>query len=328
MRTEWVTVRTVWGRNREEVRWILFLRYFGSIWLSGGVFSVPVSENRQYRGLWFSSGKQSSHGVKEGSCWLVRRAVSDKKISGQERVRRSNIRLPGFLDRVCVESQYKGYPVHTPGDLLRFLQVGPDDRTKTLESRESCSLLSWFAAKFRKKQKIVFRRLPKRSCSKWQILPTILRTFNWEMFRNERGACGSRCSSISVSGKEKREDGSDVTIVALKLAMNSHFPLPKIRNWRWAYTFPCQKFALLVSAFTLPVSPFTERLPLWRWNSQWVHTFHCQNFFRRLCSPSFIWHEPCDEWSKTQENWSNPTQSYFVLSIEKMNQINTKNYWK
>ena len=23
------------------------------------------------------------------------------------------------------------------------------------------------------------------------------------MFRNERGACGSRCSSISVSGKEK-----------------------------------------------------------------------------------------------------------------------------
>ena len=31
----------------------------------------------------------------------------------------------------------------------------------------------------------------------------MLRTFNWEMFRNERGACGSRCSSISVSGKEK-----------------------------------------------------------------------------------------------------------------------------
>ena len=31
----------------------------------------------------------------------------------------------------------------------------------------------------------------------------MLRTFNWEMFRNERGACGSRCSSMSVSGKEK-----------------------------------------------------------------------------------------------------------------------------
>ena len=58
----------------------------------------------------------------------------------------------------------------------------------------------------------------------------------------------------------------------LSLAKNSH-------NWRWAYTFPCQKFALF-SPFTLPVSPFTERSPWWRWNSQWVHTFHCQKNFR------------------------------------------------
>ena len=36
----------------------------------------------------------------------------------------------------------------------------------------------------------------------------------------------------------------------LSLAKNSH-------SWRWAYTFPCQKFALFVSPFTLPVSPFT-----------------------------------------------------------------------
>ena len=79
--------------------------------------------------------------------------------------------------------------------------------------------------------------------------------------------------------RERERDGSDVTIVALKLAMNSHFPLPKIRNWRGAYTFPCQKFALFVSPFTLPVSPFTERSPLWSWNSRWVHTFHCQKFF-------------------------------------------------
>ena len=57
------------------------------------------------------------------------------------------------------------------------------------------------------------------------------------------------------------------------LAKNSH-------NWRWAYTFPCQKFALFVSPFTLPVSLFTERSPWWRWNSQWVHTFHCQKIFR------------------------------------------------
>ena len=103
----------------------------------------------------------------------------------------------------------------------------------------------------------------------------------------------------------------------LSLAKNSH-------NWRWAYTFPCQKFALFVSPFTLPVSPFTERSPLWRWISQWVHTFHCQKFLRPLCSPSFKWHEPHDEWSKTQDKWSNPAQSYFVLPIEKLNQINTK----
>ena len=65
----------------------------------------------------------------------------------------------------------------------------------------------------------------------------------------------------------------------LSLAKNSH-------NWRWAYTFPCQKFALFVSPFTLPVSPFTERSPLWRWNSQRVHTFHCQRIFRPRCSRS------------------------------------------
>ena len=75
-------------------------------------------------------------------------------VSGQERARRSNIRLPHFLDRVYVESQHKGHPVHTPGDLLRFLQIGPDDRTNTLESRESCSLLSWFAAKLRKNRRL------------------------------------------------------------------------------------------------------------------------------------------------------------------------------
>ena len=43
---------------------------------------------------------------------------------------------------------------------------------------------------------------------------------------------------LSVREREREReiqtdrDGSDVTILALKLAMNSHFPLPKIRNWR------------------------------------------------------------------------------------------------
>ena len=127
----------------------------------------------------------------------------------------------------------------------------------------------------------------------------------------------------------RERDGSDVTIVALKLTINLHVPFVKnSHNWRWVYTFPCQKLGLFVSPFTLPVSPFTERSPLWRWNSQWVHTFRCQKFFRPLCSHSFKWLEPRDEWSKTQDKWSNPALSYIVLPIEKMNQINTKNYWK
>ena len=84
---------------------------------------------------------------------------------------------------------------------------------------------------------------------------------------------------------ERDRDGSDVTIVALKLAMNTLSLAKNSHNWRWAYTFPCQKFALFVSPFTLSVPPFTERSPLWRWNSQWVHTFHCQNFFARFVPP-------------------------------------------
>ena len=55
-------------------------------------------------------------------------------------------------------------------------------------------------------------------------------------------------SRLSLHGEVTR-DGSDVTIVTLKLAINLHFPLPKIRTYR----FP----------FTLLVSPFTERSPLW-----------------------------------------------------------------
>ena len=89
----------------------------------------------------------------------------------------------------------------------------------------------------------------------------------------------------------------------LSLAKNSH-------NWRWAYTFPCQKFALFVSPFTLPVSPFAERSPWWR--NEFTVLSIAKNFFAlRLCSPSFKWREPRDEWSKTQDKWSNPAQSYF-----------------
>ena len=68
----------------------------------------------------------------------------------------------------------------------------------------------------------------------------------------------------------------------LTLAKNSH-------NWRWAYTFPCQKFALFVSPFTLPVSPFTERPKGHHCRAEirneFIHTFHCQIFFALFVPP-------------------------------------------
>ena len=42
-------------------------------------------------------------------------------------------------------------------------------------------------------------------------------------------------------------DGSDVTIVALKLAKNSHFPLPKIRNGTYS------RYGFIVGEFPSPV---------------------------------------------------------------------------
>ena len=65
--------------------------------------------------------------------------------------------------------------------------------------------------------------------------------------------------------REREIDGSDVTIVALKVAMNLHFPLPKSSTIGDELTLSlATKNAILDSPFTLPVSPFTERSPWWR----------------------------------------------------------------
>ena len=72
----------------------------------------------------------------------------------------------------------------------------------------------------------------------------------------------------------------------LSLAKNFH-------NWRWVYTFPCQKLAQLAMSLHFPLPKLRNfrfplhisRLslfkwsPLWRWNSQWVHIFRCQKKF-------------------------------------------------
>ena len=174
------------------------------------------------------------------------------------------------------------------------------------------------------------RRAPRRGAREHRIigsaeaLPILcVRYFRWEReIQTER---------------ERDRDGSDVTIVALKLAMNLHFPLPKNRTIGDELTLSLAKnshFSFLPSHFlSLPSrrghhcgaeirNEFTLSIAKRR--------SFLLGFFRPLdlCSPSFKWHEPRDEWSKTQDKWSNPAQSYFVLLIEKMNQINTKNYWK
>ena len=66
--------------------------------------------------------------------------------------------------------------------------------------------------------------------------------------------------------------------------MNLHIPFAKnSHNWRSVYTFPCQKLALFVSPFTLPVSPFTERSPLWLQFAMGSHFPLPKN-----CSPSLF----------------------------------------
>ena len=147
-----------------------------------------------------------------------------------------------------------------------------------------------------------------------EALPILcVRYFRWERERER------------YRQTDRERDGSDVTIVALKMAMNLHFSLPKIRTIGDELTDSLAK----ISHFSFLSSHFPS-LPSRRGHHCGTMSSHfpLPKFFRPLCSPSFKWHEPRDEWSKTQDKWSNPAQSYFVLPIEKMNQINTKNYWK
>ena len=108
-----------------------------------------------------------------------------------------------------------------------------------------------------------------------EALPILcVRYFRWERERERR-------ERERDTDRQRERDGSDVTIVALKLAMNLHFPLPKLRTIGDELTLSLAKnshFSFLPSHF--PSLPFAERSPWWRWNSQWVHTFHCQKCFR------------------------------------------------
>ena len=127
--------------------------------------------------------------------------------------------------------------------------------------------------------------------------------------------------------------------------MTLHFPLPKIRTFR---------FSIHTSRLSLhgEVTMVALKFAI-------VHTFHCQNFFLQSHFPSLpsrrghhggaeirnSSHFPLPKnfspsgfvpplsngTSRTTSDRkpkTNFAQSYFVLPIEKLNQINTKNYWK
>ena len=97
--------------------------------------------------------------------------------------------------------------------------------------------------------------------------------------------------------RERETDGSNVTIVALKLAMNLHFPLPKIRTIGDELTLSLAKN----SHFSFLPSHFLS-LPSRRGHHGGAEirnefTLSIAKFFfsvrlLRLCSPSFKWHEP------------------------------------
>ena len=110
--------------------------------------------------------------------------------------------------------------------------------------------------------------------------------------------------------RERERDGSDVTLVAL--------------NWRWILHLSIGKefCTFLAKNLHLSFSPLAE----WCW----VHTFRCQ----KRCA---LWNSSCSSFYFCQMAWQGieaPKQTIelnsgcTLLIIEKINQINTKNYWK
>ena len=81
--------------------------------------------------------------------------------------------------------------------------------------------------------------------------------------------------SVRERERDTETDGSDVTIVALKLAMSLHFPLPKVRTNGDEFTLsrPLAKnshFSFLSSHCRLSLMKWSS---FWRRNSQFCNEF-------------------------------------------------------
>ena len=128
---------------------------------------------------------------------------------------------------------------------------------------------------------------------------------------------------------QTERDGSDVTIVALKLAMNLHFQLPKNCTIGDEFTLSLAenshfRFSLHTSRLSLHGEVTIVALKF----AMSSH-FPLPKFFSPTVFPLF---QMARAARRVIENPRQMIKScpvlIFVLPIEKMNQINTKNYWK
>ena len=132
---------------------------------------------------------------------------------------------------------------------------------------------------------------------------------------------------------ERERDGSDVTIVALKLAMNLHFPLPKIRTIGDELTLSLAKNSPKIRTFRF--SRHTSRLSLRGEVTILALKFAMSSHFPlpKSFSPSGFVPLLSNGTSRATSDRKPKTNDQILpspifLPIEKMNQINTKNYWK
>ena len=121
---------------------------------------------------------------------------------------------------------------------------------------------------------------------------------------------------------QREKDGSDVTIFALKLAMNLHFPLPKIRIIGDELTLSLAK----ISHFSFLPSRGSHHCGAEIRNEFTLSI--AKNFFALFVPPLSNGTSRATSDRKPKTNDQILPSSVLFFSSKKMNQINTKNYWK
>ena len=138
-----------------------------------------------------------------------------------------------------------------------------------------------------------------------------------------------RCERERERYRQRERDGSDLTIVALKLAMNLHFPCQKFAQSAMSLRFPLPKIR------TFRFSLHTSRLSLRGEVTMVALKFAMSSHFPlpKIVSPSGFVPPLSNGTSRATSDRKPKTNDQILpspifLPIEKLNQINTKNYWK